>query len=188
MSTVILSDDTYAKAKAAAEPLVDDADSVISRALDLLLRHKGPLPNGNGRAPNRQDPVRLPVGTQELRHTRLLSATVDGTELHRSDWNSLMRDMHTMARQRLGSLDAVRQASPANLRRGRFEENGYRFLPEADFSIQGCDANKSCESAFRLAKALNIPLRVTFEWREKEDAAHPGQTGVIEWSPGNGAD
>ncbi|MCH9058157.1 MAG: hypothetical protein IIB55_05975, partial [Planctomycetes bacterium] len=70
-----------------------------------------------------------------------------------------------------------------NLRRGRFKENGYRFLPEADFSIQGCDANKSCESAFRLAKVLSIPLRVTFEWREKEDAAHPGNAGAIEWSP-----
>jgi hypothetical protein len=94
-----------------------------------------------------------------------------------------MNEMHIMARKRLGSYDAVRKASHANLRQGRYEENGYKYLPEADLSIQGVDANLACEHSFRLAKAMNISLKVTFEWRDKEDAAHPGQTGIIEWNP-----
>jgi len=191
MPTVALTDATYAKLKAAAEPFVDTEDSVISRAIDLLLERKGLVPNvnrnGNGRVPVTKDSVmRLPVGSQELTHTKLLSATVDGAALPRPDWNSLLRDLHIMARKRLGSYEAVRAASGANLRQGRYESDGYRYLAEADLSIQGCDAKNSCAGAFDLAKAMKLSLTVTFEWREKDDAAHPGQTGIIEWSPNQG--
>ncbi|MGE0295016.1 MAG: hypothetical protein AB7P97_21930 [Hyphomonadaceae bacterium] len=188
MPTITLSDTTYAKLKAAAEPFVDTEDSVTARALDVYLASKGaPMnghANGNGHAvAAKAGTVRLPVGTRELTHTRLLTATVDGKSLHRPDWNSLLRDMHIMARKQLGSFEAVRRASGANLRQGRFESDGYRYLPEADLSIQGCDSNHSCERAFNLAKAMNLPLSVTFEWRDKEEASHPGQTGLIEWQP-----
>ena len=97
--------------------------------------------------------------------------------------NEIWYDLHIMARKRLGSFEAVRRASQANLRQGCYEENGYKFLPEADLSIQGVDANLACEHSFRLAKAVNVSLKVTFEWRDKEGAAHPGETGIIEWSP-----
>ena len=35
----------------------------------------------------------------------------------------------------------------------------------------------------RLAKIMNVPLKATFDWRDKEDAAYRGQRGVIEWAP-----
>ncbi|MBX3359302.1 MAG: hypothetical protein KF745_12850 [Phycisphaeraceae bacterium] len=187
MPTITLSDTTYAKLKAAAEPFVDTEDSVASRALDLLLERKGISLNGkhfgNGHAGASDKVVRLSVGTRDLTHTRLLSATVGGTEFHRPDWNSLLRDMHIMARKQLGSFEAVRKSSGANLKQGRFESDGYRYLPEADLSIQGCDSNHSCERAFNLAKAMNLPLSVSFEWRNKDEASHPGQSGLIEWQP-----
>lgn len=182
MPTITLSDATFAKIKSHAEPLVDDADSVISRLCDFCTAHKGGGLDVNGNSAT-QNFITLRVGSRELTHTRLLSARVDGAAMHRPDWNSLTRDMHVMAKTRLGTFEAVRKATRANLRQGRFEENGYRYLPEVDFSIQGSDANNSCESAFGLARAMNIPLHVRFEWREKEEAAHPGRTGVIEWTP-----
>lgn len=188
MPTITLSDTTYAKLKAAAEPFVDTEDSVTARALDFYLASKGsPLnghTNGSGHTPAvKAGVVRLLVGTRELTHTRLLTAAVDGKPLHRPDWNSLLRDMHIMAWKRLGSFEAVRKASGANLRQGRYESDGYRYLPEADFSIQGCDSNHSCERAFNLAKAMNLSLGVTFMWRNKDEASHPGQMGQIEWQP-----
>ncbi len=182
MPIVTLSDATFAKAKSAAEPLVDSADSVISRALDLLLKEKADGARNSPAIP--ATVIRLAAGTRELTHSRLLSASVDGVELLRPDWNSLARDMHVMAWKRLGSFEALRAATSANLRQGRFDDSGYRYLSEADLSMQGCDANGACESAFRLAEAMGISLRVTFEWREREDAAHPGKAGVIEWRPG----
>lgn len=182
MPIVTLSDATFAKAKSAAEPLVDSADSVISRALDLLLKEQAEHAGSGSATP--AIVIRLAAGTRELTHSRLLSASVDGVEMLRPDWNSLARDMHVMAGKRLGSFEAVRAATSANLRQGKFEDSGYRYLPEVDLSVQGCDANGACESSFRLAEVMGISLRVTFEWRENADAAHPGKAGVIEWHPG----
>ncbi|CAG0968626.1 hypothetical protein PHYC_01119 [Phycisphaerales bacterium] len=182
MPTITLSEATFAKVKACAEPLVDDADSVIARVFDYYAMHHAMYFNGRlGIA--KPNPIRLPIGSRELTHTRLLTATIDGRELHRPDWNSLTREMHELARKRLGSFEAVRKVTSANLRQGRFEENGYRYLPEVDFSIQGCDANNSAESSLRLAKAMSISLHLTFEWRERDDASHPGQAGMMGWDP-----
>lgn len=189
MPSITLSDKTYAKLKAVAEPFVDTEDSAAARALDFYLEHKQKNA-GNGQAESKHpsahvkgDVVRLPIGTRELTHTRLVSATLGGSALGRPDWNSLLRDIHILARKRLGSFDAVHAASGANLRNGRYEADGYRYLPQADMSIQGCDANHSCEYAFGLARAMRISLFVSFEWRDKEEASHPGRTGLIEWIP-----
>lgn len=191
MPTITLSDTTYAKLQKAAKPFVDTEDAVCSRVLDFYFEHSGgtsgtngaPSPNGNGLGGSTATALRLEPESRELAHTKLISATVDGAALNRPKWNSLMNDLHIMARKRLGPFEAVRNATHANLRRGRYEENGYKYLPEADLSIQGVDANLACDHSFRLAKAMNVSLKVTFEWRDKEGAAHPGETGVIEWSP-----
>lgn len=187
MPTVTVSDATYAKLQKAAKPFIDTEDSVCSRVLDFYFERNGGngalSPNVNGSGDSAVAAVRLHPESHQLAHTKLISATVDGTGLHRPKWNSLMNIMHIMARKQLGSYDAVRKASRANLRQGCYEENGYKYLPEADLSIQGVDANLACEHSFRLAKTMNIALKVMFEWRDKEDAAHPGQTGIIEWNP-----
>lgn len=183
MPTVTVSDATYAKLQKAAKPFIDTEDSVCSRVLDFYFEHSALSPNVNGSGDSAVAAIRLDPESRQVAHTKLISATVDGTALPRPKWNSLMNTMHIMARKRLGSYDAVRKASQANLRQGRYEENGYKYLPEADLSIQGVDANLACVHSFRLAKAMNISLKVTFEWREKEDAAHPGETGISEWSP-----
>jgi hypothetical protein len=191
MPTVTLSDTTYAKLQKAAKPFIDTEDSVCSRVLDFYFEHSGgapgtngaPSPNGNGSGGSAVTALRLELGSRQLAHTKLISAAVDGTALHRPKWNSLMNELHIMARKRLGSFEAVRKASHANLRQGRYEENGYKYLPEADLSIQGVDANLACDHSFHLARAMNVSLKVTFEWCDKEDAAHPGETGIIEWTP-----
>ena len=191
MPTVTLSDVTYAKLQKAAKPFIDTEDSVCCRVLDFYFEYHGGAPgtngalspNGNGSGGSAVAALRLDPESRQLLHTKLISATVDGTALNRPKWNSLMNDLHIMACKRLGSYEAVRKASHANLRQGRYEVNGYKYLPEGDLSIQGVDANLAWDHSFRLAKAMNISLKVTFEWRDKEDAAHPGETGMIEWTP-----
>lgn len=191
MPTITISDATYAKLQRAAKPLVDTEDSVCSRVLDFYLQHSEDAlgangvasSNNNGSAGGSSAVLRLDPESRQLAHTKLLVAILDGNTLHRPKWNSLMDELHIMARKRLGSFDAVRRVSQANLRQGRYEEDGYKFLPEADLSIQGVDANLACAHSFCLAKAMNISLEVRFEWRDKEGAAHPGETGIIEWSP-----
>lgn len=181
MRTIGLSEATYARIQRRAIPLEDDAESVISRMLDFYDKHTGAHPDITGHLSSPM--IRLPVGTRKLTHTRLLTATVNGVERARADWNSLARDMHALAYQRLGSFEAVLATSCANLRAGRVESQGYRHIESTEFSLQGSDANNTCRSSFRLAIAMNMALRVTFEWRDRPDAAYPGREGLIEWTP-----
>jgi len=189
MPTVTLSDATYSKLQKVAKPFIDTEDSACERVLDFYLQRNSVngdatlMVNGNGALA--AEAIRLDPETHQLAHTRLLSATVDCNQLHRPKWNALMHQMHIMARKRLGTFEAVRKESQANLRQGRYEENGYKYIPEADLSIQGVDANHAWEHSLRLAKAMNVSLEATFEWRDKEEAAHPGQKGIIEWYPDN---
>ena len=178
MPNIEISEATFARLQNYAEPLVDTVDSLISRLCDTFdahqasHRHYETLP---------QEMIRLDIGTDELTHTRLLRAHRNQQPLDQRDWNSLMREMHLLARQSLGSFEALQKVSHANLRRGRYEQDGYRYIEAYDFSIQGCDANRACETSFRLAEAMSVPLRVDFIWRQNEDAAYPGSLGFIEW-------
>lgn len=190
MPTIILSDTSYAKLQSVAKPFIDTEESAFCRVVDFYLEHNGaPGMNGatgpkvNGSGDNDPGALRLEPDSGKLTHTKLILAMVDGTTLDRPKWNSLMFAMHVMARKRLDSFEAVRKASHANLRPGRYEDDGYHYLAEADLSVQGVDANLACEHSFRLAKVLGVSLKVTFEWRDKAEAANPGQVGIIEWTP-----
>lgn len=73
--------------------------------------------------------------------------------------------------------------STANLREGKYEESGYRYLQDADLSIQGVDSNLAWDHSLRVARAIEIPIDVRFEWRNKEAAARPGEEAILEWAP-----
>lgn len=183
--TITISEETFSKLQQLAQPLVDTEESVIISALDAELERRAVTRNGNnpGEAQVSQVLHLDPDAHENLTHNRLLSATVDGHTINKPKWNGILNYLHILARQRMGSFDAVRQASSANLREGRYEENGYAFLPEGNLSIQGVDANLAWDHSLRLARALDVKIRVQFEWRDKEAAAHPGVTAILEWSP-----
>ena len=60
-------------------------------------------------------------------------------------WNGLMDQLHVLGCKRLGSFEALKRVSHANLRKGKYEQNGYKYLPGADISIQGVSANQAWE-------------------------------------------
>jgi predicted nucleotidyltransferase len=113
----------------------------------------------------------------------VVRAKVGEEEIRRPNWNKLMRTMHVLACPALGSFEELAKVSTANLRAGRFEERGFEYLPEADLSIQGQDANLAWKHTLWLAKALGVALHVQFEWRVTEGAAHPGRAGILAWAP-----
>ncbi|MGH7587502.1 MAG: T4SS efffector SepA family protein [Gemmatimonadota bacterium] len=112
------------------------------------------------------------------RHT-----TVDGRPVHRPKWNGLLDYLHVLGHSTMGSFEALRRASGANLREGKYEESGFKYLPQADLSIQGVDANLAWDHSLRLARALQVPIEVTLQWRMKEGAARPGQRAALKWAP-----
>jgi hypothetical protein len=109
------------------------------------------------------------------------SVTLDGRE-YRTDWNGLLQDLLIRARKGR-TWDEFRRISPANVRQGRYEKDGYKYMQEGDFSVQGVDANRAWEHSLGIAREDEIPIKVKFEWRDRDDAAHPGEIGILEWTP-----
>lgn len=183
--TITLSDETFGKLQALARPFVDTPESVIADLAGEELRRRNVPRNGHpGKNSGASVEMTLdPDAHENLTHTRLLSASIDGRPIHRPKWNGVLDHLHILARKRLGSFEAVRRVTGANIREGRFEENGYRFVPDADLSIQGVDANLAWDHSLRLARALEVAVQLRFEWRQKDAAAHPGQAASLKWAP-----
>jgi hypothetical protein len=186
MPMVTLSDASDAKLKLlVTDPFEDTRESLIAALIDAEVERRGVASNGNGRGNATNDhAVRLdPDSHDNLTFTRLISATVDGHPIHRPKWNSIMNHLHILGRKRLSSYDALRRASGANVREGKYEADGYKYLPEADVSIQGVAANLAWSHALRLARALRVPIEVTLEWRDDPGAARPGRRAKLQWAP-----
>jgi len=179
--TIALSDETYSMLQALAQPLVDTSESVISKLAKAELERRG---DSSQTVDEGLQVIRLnPDSPKDLTHTRLLSAIVDSHPIHRPKWNGVLEYLHILAHQRMGSFEAVRLATGANIREGKYEESGYKYITEADLSIQGVDANIAWDHSLRLARALGVPIELRLEWRNKESATHPGRKATIQWIP-----
>lgn len=167
------------------EPFEQTRESIIEGLIDAEMSRRSVSPNGNRRwVPVTGDVLHLnPDSHASLSHTRLLEAAIDARAVHRPKWNVVREEIHILALKRLGSFGAIQKASGANLRQGKYEDNGYKYLPSADLSIQGVGADLAWDHCLRLARAINVPITVTFEWRDKEGAAHRGKRGILEWNP-----
>jgi hypothetical protein len=183
MPQIEITAETFEKLKLLAEPLVDTTESVIARLADEAIQ-KGAAP-GSGLRPNSgYGGLDLdPLNPGSLSFTRVRRIVLDGMDMDRPKWNKLLRDIHLLARSRLGSFDQLEDLSSARLREGRWEQDGFSYLPKGDFSIQGLDSNLAWDASIRIARQLEIPVEVEFEWLTKERAAHPGERGRLQWKP-----
>lgn len=176
--TISISDATFERLKAIAEPLVDTEDSVISRLLD---QNSNSEPAVSGAALAEPELALDPDAPDDLHHTRVLRA-VFADEPVSPKWNELTKFAHRIAIEQLG-LDRTIAVSKAKLERGRLEERGFKPLYDLDVSIQGLDAPRSWDSSLWLARELKTSIEVLFEWHNKPESARPGRRAKLMWSP-----
>lgn len=182
MPDISLSQSTFERLQRHAKPFVDTPETVILRALDALAQTTGqPVPeeSADGSPEREIDARALP----RLTHTKLLEAAIDGERLTRPNWNSLLDEMLRRAVQRVGSFDELQRICPVNMIKGRKEDEGYGYLPEIDISVQGQDSNGACRAVVTAAQVLGMSLEISFMWRLKESAAHPGERGRLRIPP-----
>ena len=190
MATVEIPDSLFKRLQAFAVPLVDNTASVLDRVVDFYESHRNSIPTqkiAKGQIWKGESGVRKcdSDAPPDLRHTRVLSARFAGRTA--SGWNKLVHFAHIEGMSRLGSTDALRAATKSNFISGRPSsedvKKGYRHIPEIDISIQNVDAEHAWSNTLRLARHLNVGVRVDFEWMQKTDAAHPGEQGCLEYEP-----
>lgn len=186
MPTINLSESSFAKLKTIAEPLVDTLETVIDRVIDEAVARRRDAAIGRSamESPVLEGALQLdPDSPPSLTFTRVRSARVEGSDLHRPKWSSVMVHMHRLALAKLGSVDRLAAVSGARLRAGRHESDGFKYDPRGDFSIQGVEANLCWSHSLRLAREIGVELEVVLEWREKADPARRGKIAVLRWSP-----
>ena len=180
--TVELSDKTFRRLQSLARPLIDDTNSVIDRLIESFekMHNSTPTVLADAKSGIRKFDC---ADAPPLTHTKLLSASVDGVELDRPNWNELMRKLIEIAFRKLGNFEEVRRATGANIVKGQKFDEGYSPLSALDGSIQGVDSNGAWRISYAVAKRLSVPVEVMFEWRDKDAAAFPGKYGILSWPP-----
>ena len=168
---------TFERLQRFAKPLVDTPDIVVNRALDALeqreinhIEHE--VLTENVRNIN---PRSLP----DLKHTRVLAASLDRKSVHKPNWNLLVYEILSYAMNQLNDFSEVQKHCPVNMVLGCKEDEGYRYLAEIGISVQGLSANNACEALVIIANSLNVELNVTIMWRNKEGAVFPGEKGSL---------
>ena len=182
MPVIRISDPVFERLQSIATPLVDTPGSVVEKLLDFYESHQTgshirPATTTVRKTESEFDPEAPP----DVRHTRVLQAEFDGQSAE--NWNDLVHLAHRRATVRLKSFDAIRAATQSNVVPRQKSDRGFHYLSDINLSIQNVDANLAWRNALVLARKLQVPVRVQFEWRETEGAAHPGKVGLLSWTP-----
>jgi hypothetical protein len=182
--TLAVDEVLFEKLQRLGKAFIDTPQTVIEKLADEELERRGDPGKEIPQKVQSENAIRLdPITPLNLAHTKVIAASISGRELNRPKWASVREHMHIVASKKLATVEQLQEVSGANLRKIKYEKEGFKFLPDAGISIQGVDANLAWSHSLRLARKLGIPIKIEFQWRDKEGAAHPGKRGVLEWEP-----
>lgn len=174
MPEIMIDEATFERLQRHAKPFIDTPDMVVSRALDALenLQENYVQEQKNYAVSERAiDPNRLP----NLTHTKVLDASVEREPIDRPNWNLLLGRILVQAMKQLRDLEKLKKLCSVHMVNGFKGTEGYRHLPEIDISFQGLPAREACTAIVMVAQSLGIELEIGFVWRQKKDAAFPGE-------------
>ena len=114
-----------------------------------------------------------------LRHTKIIEGRFGGESI--ANWRDLIHCAIRMAVLKGVSFQTVR--SIANVTEGNPNDGSFQQIERTNFWVQGMDADNAWRESLALAKKASVEIFVSFQWRDKEGAAFPGEEGSIQWSP-----
>ena len=174
-----------------ATPFVDTPVHVIERWADFYEQHnqqKVDFKADSKTANSKHAPMDIPHGVRQFdpkRPPSLLHTRVRGEFAAKSfsNWNDLLRLAHIHAFKEVRSFEELHKMTRAQIKKGSYSNEGYKFVPEIGISIQGVDADHAWPYALRLAIQMKVSVKAEIEWRNNDKAAHPGERGVMVWTP-----
>lgn len=182
MPQVDLPDDLFKRLEKHAKGFTTPA-AVISMAVDALEAQ------ANGAATPAAAPILdgrgNPLASFEALHppsltfTKVVSASFGGKPIKPANWNRLLQTALIEAHKKMGDFDKVRKVAAVNMVNGVKDNEGYQHIPEVGFSVQGTDANTAWRGVTFIAQNLKCDVEVSFLWRNKQGAEHPGRPGTM---------
>lgn len=185
-----ISNSIFTRLQGIAEPLTDTPASVIERLLDFYEQHQNNAttlisinqvkPLSNVRKLNPEEPPKLT-------YSNVTQAFLDDSPLDEPNWNRIVKQLHIMAINKTNSrkkaYDKLLLVTSFNILDGEYKEKGYYFVKELNISIQTVSSDNAWKGILKMAKKLNIPVKIYLAWEDKEGAAFPGEEGLLSWSP-----
>ena len=173
-----LSPKVYNQLKQLAEPFEDTPESVISK----LIEHYHQQPQNLINKINSNDKIKVfkPLSPPDMKHTKILSVTIDNETRQAISWKELVVFVHEIALKLGIGKEKLQEISPSNIEDGIYESSGFHYIKSLDMSIQNVDAQKSWLNAYRLAKNLNKSIKILFQWSDKDNIKYRGKQGTFE--------
>lgn len=174
MPVLEITDATFIRLQAYATPLVDSAETALTKVLDIA-----DGANSSTSAPLLKTPT--PAGAPDLTHTTLTSASINGKLLPPAlcNWNALMLSVIESAAMHLPKGAEIAELIIVNQMAGQKEDNGYKFLKGLGISVQGQNSNNAWKAIAHLARATGIKVEVSFYWASHPKAAKPGESARL---------
>jgi hypothetical protein len=115
-----------------------------------------------------------PASPPNLRYTTPTKITLDGKLFKPTEtyWNTLLIEVIRRAAG-LVSEKNVPDLVIVNHQIGKKTDTGFKFIPEANLSVQGQDSVMAWKAIHHIAAQVGIPLEVEFRWQPKSKAAYP---------------
>ncbi|HEY4404915.1 MAG TPA: hypothetical protein VGN55_09685 [Xanthobacteraceae bacterium] len=179
MPSIVVSQGVFERLQRHAKPFVDSPETVITRALDALERPVGPLESAVDDRKGSPFPEFEALNPPNLTFTKVVTASLNGIAIKPSNWNRLLDAAVIHAAAQIGDFNKLQRVVAVNIATGVKTNEGYHHLPEAGISVQGQDANGAWRSAIFIAQNLKCTVEVSFIWRNKDGAEHPGKTGTM---------
>ena len=129
------------------------------------------------------DPHKLP----NLKHTKVLSAFIDGDQMPKQQlrWRYIRNKLIHIAIQQGKDIGWLSSQSSVKFIKGNKAPYYYQYLPDCNISVSGTDAESTGQISVNIALELSIPVKLKLEWRKnKKDSAYPGETAVFQVDKG----
>lgn len=94
-------------------------------------------------------------------------------------WNNIMQKATRRAALAGKSTEDIFMNSTAHVSMEELFDNGFKFIPEAGISIQGQNSDNAWKQILAMAELGGFPVSVEFRWQQNDDAAYPGQSGLL---------
>ena len=117
----------------------------------------------------------------DLRHTSFMEGHLGNKPA--ASWNELLDAGIRAAIDRGEPVSEIRRRSGANMEEGRRSDRGFHQISGTRVSVQRVQSDRAWVIALKIAQWMRLPITARFRWQDKDEAAHPGQEGVLKWAP-----
>jgi len=115
-----------------------------------------------------------------LTFTKPTKAIINGETIHNPSWASILHAMIARVRAKGFNGASLIQELGVPSKAAKYEEEGYKYIPELGISVQGQSAADAWKEVDRIATKWQIPITVEFSWRQNPKALHPGMAGILQ--------